>query len=503
MKRKDYKRYFWILLGAATVARLIYIPFPNLVPQEAYYWLYAKHLDLSYFDHPPLTAWTIAFFTYLGGDNHFFVRIGAVLYSTGTAIALFYLTVSVLRSSRLAFWTAVVMNCTVVFAIGSVIFTPDVPMTLFWTLAVLSVHRVVATGKWWWWYPAGIFLGLALLSKYPAGLLVPCTFLYLALSRKNRHWLLSIHPYMAIVLAFIVFSPVIIWNMQHDWASFAFQSTRRVGMMGAFKPVHFFELLGTQAAMLTPLIFVGMIYAMVVLTRRWWQFHNEQILFILAYSLPVLALFFAVSLRTLVKMNWPAPAYVTGIVGVVLIFSERIETLPHIWKRWVQSAITVGLALVIIAHMLPLYSFVPMGSGDTWSGWQTLSKKVRDIRSEYKTEPFIFSPSYKISSMLGFYLDGQPETYAENVLGKSALQFDYWDSVTNLTGQDGLLIYSDSMKLSGKDREKLERCFESIDPIDTLTVIKNNMKVRTFYLSKCYNYLGPPDLTSAQTPTHE
>ncbi len=492
----DYQRFFWIFLGATTLFRLIYISLPNLVPQEAYYWLYSKHLALSYFDHPPLSAWTIALCTYLGGDIHFFVRLGAVLYSAASAIVIYLLAKVVLRSNRLAFWTVLLMNCSVVFAIGAVIFTPDTPMILFWALVILSVYKVTETEKWWWWYAAGLFLGLAFLSKYTSGLLIGCTFLYLLLSKKQRHWLLSVHPYMAVLLAVSVFSPVLIWNMEHDWASLAFQSTRRIGMMGSFKPVHFFELIGSQLAMLTPLLFIGMIYALCLLSRRWWLYRSERSLFIISYSVPVILFLFLVSFRTLIKMNWPAPAYVAGIIGTVLILAEKLEDFPHIWQRWIRSGITVAIALVGLAHLLPLITFFPLGSGDTWSGWPQLSRQVETMKSEFEKEPFVFSPSYKISSQLVFYSKDKKMAYAENVLGKTALQFDYWNSVDNLIGRDAILVYSNSMKLRGADKKKLPELFTTFEYSDTLTIKKNFQTVREFYLLKCFDYRGPPKSTS-------
>ena len=59
--------------------RLIYIGAAQLIPDEAYYWNYAQHMDLSFFDHPPMVAWLIWLGTGLFGDNEFGVRVGAVI----------------------------------------------------------------------------------------------------------------------------------------------------------------------------------------------------------------------------------------------------------------------------------------------------------------------------------------------------------------------------------------------------------------------------------------
>jgi len=86
------RKLFLYLIFGIGLFRLIYIQLIPLVPQEAYYWKYAKHLAWSYFDHPPMTAYVIALFTYLGGDSPFFIRLGSILFSLGLMALLFKIT---------------------------------------------------------------------------------------------------------------------------------------------------------------------------------------------------------------------------------------------------------------------------------------------------------------------------------------------------------------------------------------------------------------------------
>lgn len=487
----DYERHFWTLVLILTVARLLYAFFPNLVPQEAYYWLYAKHLDLSYFDHPPMAAWTIAFFTWLGTDAAFFIRLSAISYSVATAMVVFYFAREFFQSDRLAFWAVVLMNSTVVFGIGAVIITPDSPMVLFWALVVYAVYKLVQTGHWGWWYAAGIALGFAFLSKYTSGLLVGCTLIFLLMAPRHRRWLRSIHLYAAILLAFIIFSPVIIWNMQHDWVSFAFQSTRRIENMSRIRLDYFFQLIGSQLGMLTPVIFIGLIYSLGHTLRQWWRDRDEQKLFLLVYSVLPLVLFVMVSLRSLVKMNWPAPAYFTGLVLLIDVTTERLKELPHVWKRWIRSGLAVGISFTVLFHLMPLFTFFPIGSGDTWSGWPEVTKLVQKRRAELKQPSFIFSPNYKISSELTYYLGQKELVHSCNIYGKPALQFDFWSHPDSLIGQDAVAVSSNSMNFKRDDWEMLENCFKKFETaVDTLEIVRNGIRVRTFYVMKCYNYTG-------------
>ncbi|MFX8270373.1 glycosyltransferase family 39 protein, partial [Acinetobacter baumannii] len=74
----------------------------------------------------------------------------------------------------------------------------------------------------------GVSLGLGLVSKYTVGMLVPAIFLFVILDPQSRRWILRWEPYAALIIAAVIFSPVIIWNAQNGWASFAFQTSRRL-----------------------------------------------------------------------------------------------------------------------------------------------------------------------------------------------------------------------------------------------------------------------------------
>ena len=91
-----------------------------------------------------------------------------------------------------------------------------------------SAHSSAA--RWAWWLGAGVCAGLALLSKYSAVLTIVGAVLYLLSSRAHRHWLATPKPWLAALVALLMFAPVLVWNATHDWVSFAFQAGRAAGM---------------------------------------------------------------------------------------------------------------------------------------------------------------------------------------------------------------------------------------------------------------------------------
>ena len=199
----------------------------NLSPQEAYYWNYSIHPDLSYLDHPPMVAWVIRAGTLLLGKSEIGVRIGGlwlVVVSTWLINALGRLWFS----RRAGLWAALLFQVIPVYFIYGVIITPDAPLICFWLLTIYLVSIAVLKDRPSAWYCAGAALGFAMLSKYTALFLVPSALLFLIADRAHRKWLLRKEPYLAFFLSLVIFSPVILWNYQHQWASFAFQFGRRL-----------------------------------------------------------------------------------------------------------------------------------------------------------------------------------------------------------------------------------------------------------------------------------
>ena len=169
----------------------------NLSPQEAYYWNYSIHPDLSYLDHPPMVAWVVRAGTLLLGKSEIGVRIGGLLLvvvSTWLINALGRLWFS----RRAGLSAALLFQVIPLYFIYGMIITPDVPLICFWLLTIYLVSIAVLKDRPSAWYGAGAALGFAMLSKYTALFLVPSALLFLIADRAHRRWLFRKEPYLAI-----------------------------------------------------------------------------------------------------------------------------------------------------------------------------------------------------------------------------------------------------------------------------------------------------------------
>ncbi|MDR3244377.1 MAG: glycosyltransferase family 39 protein, partial [Elusimicrobiota bacterium] len=219
----NYKLWFWAINVFSFILRLSFIGQAGLTTDEAHYWVYSKFLSLSYFDHPPLIGYIIKISTFIFGNTAFGVRFPAVLIFFFAAW-IFYLCVQKLFDDKTALVGVILLNILPVFSVlGSVIALPDSPLALFWLLSIYIFIITLETKNDNYWYLIGITMGLALLSKYNAIMIPISIFIFLLLSKKNRFWFKHKEPYFALIIAFIIFSPVIIWNIENNWASFGFQ----------------------------------------------------------------------------------------------------------------------------------------------------------------------------------------------------------------------------------------------------------------------------------------
>lgn len=241
----------YLIWGITLAIKLALSAWYPLFQDEMYYWVWAQHPALSYFDHPPFVAWLIRAGLPLQ-DFGSAVRWPTVLF--GHMALLIWLTIVKDRlSPKSAILYCLLFSLAPLTGLGTIIATPDVPLLVFWSLAVLAFIEALQTEKWRWFIALGISAGLGFCSKYHMVLLMPLSLLcfYLTKQRATQYAKLSV----SVVLALLFSAPVFIWNYQHDWASFSFQLQRGLGRQSDIQ--WFFEYICAQLAMMLPFVLLA------------------------------------------------------------------------------------------------------------------------------------------------------------------------------------------------------------------------------------------------------
>src|SRR5436305_10868569 len=208
--------------------RAVYAGVIELRTDEAYYWTWSKENVLSFLDHPPMIAWFIRFGTAIFGDTNFGVRFAGILAMLVTQLLLADIVRRVTHDVRAIAFAVLMPEAALYYGLLMAKVSPDTALIPFAVAMVWALVRLVESNDARWWLAAGAFAGLALLSKFTAIMLLPAVAAFMLVPKWRRRWLLSPWPWLAALIVMIVFLPVLIWNAEHDWASFRFQFVRAV-----------------------------------------------------------------------------------------------------------------------------------------------------------------------------------------------------------------------------------------------------------------------------------
>ncbi len=490
----DRYRATWLVLGLALVARMLLSNGFLLVPDEANYWQWSRYLDLGYHDHPPMIAWTIWLATRLFGQNEFAVRLPTVL---GITLCSAYMCLLARRlfSERAALQTALLSQGVLLFNGAALIATPDGLLLPCWAAACYHAHRALEEDTRGQWLLTGLWFGLGLLSKYTMLLFLPSLFFCMLFSRTWRSRLASPRPWLGLALGFALFTPVIIWNVRNEWATF-----RHVLYQGGIDNTSLItfrfigDFLATQAALLSPLAFLLLLAAWLRPAREGRMVASGTV-FLNWMSLTTFVVFLLLSLHVRIYGNWAATAYTAGLVLVAGRFGADTTMSTGRRRLWTATvvlawAMTVPVLVQTVYPALPLPMSLDRVARET-VGWDEVGRRVLAARNAMPRpeQTFIFGLRYQYASELAFYVPGQPRTVSINHWTRPNV-YDFWFNDSMLRGKDAVGLY----EYSGMDK-RLARLFRKIDPPETIRIYRHSpwfghQLVRTLYLVRCYGFRG-------------
>ncbi len=493
-----------IFLGGVSLIRIIVAANVELSLDEAYYWEWANHLSLSYYDHPPMVA-VFIWLTTLLGETEVIVRLSAIIAAIASTVLIYRLTKEISGSDSAAFHSAWITNITLIFSVGAFVVSPDTPLVPFYLAGVFLFYRSVGRKNpgdartWLLWICAAISVGLAMLSKYTGIFFFIGAFVYLLLSHKNRRWLKLPHPYVAAVISFIVFSPVIIWNAGHGWASFAFQAGHGLGGVRENALALFAEFVGLQAVLYSVGIFFFLLAAAVVVTRKAFGTYDgqggerghesrrdENALFLFSFSVPLLAFFAANSIRAQVEGNWP----ILGFLPLFVYFGTQVDRWNSSPKtrRYFRASIALAAFLWVFVHVQVVNPVIPHPKRFEISrrvfGWNFLASKIDELRKNF-SPAFIVSNRFQIGTLMTYYTDPHLVSY---LIGSNNNRLTYLPPVDNLKGKNAIYITQSEVR---RDRfGDLQKVFERVEKAGSFDIIRKGELIRKFTLYRCYNYRG-------------
>ena len=486
------------LIAVSAILRLAAGKWAGLCYGESYYFACALHPSLAYFDHPPLSI-LLASLSMLTGDvGRLTLRWPFIALFAGTTWLLFLIGRTFFGGWP-GFFAALLMNLAPVFSLSVGIFLqPDGPLMFFWLACVWCLVHVFFPAKAAspgrsvaWWAAAGLMLGLGLLSKYIAVLLVVGAGLYVLTRRDQWRWLARLEPYVALAIAALLFTPVLVWNSRHHWISFAWQSTRGLDELQGIRLDWMLRNIGGQALLLLPWVWALLV---VELVRSFGRRAAPERRFIACLAVVPIVLFTAVTAYAATgqrHFHWGMPGYL--LLFVLLgdtVHRGLVEgRAAYRWGVGVTAAVSLLFMTVMTGHVAAAW----LKSGPAWLADALTGDKdgtlecvdLTSLESAFaelglldRRDLFVFTEWWFRSGKVDYALRGKLPVFAFSATDPRS--FAFFDHMERWVGKDGILVTN---RPSLEDvQHRFGEYFTRIEPIGTVPVGRSGRHEVTLYL---------------------
>lgn len=478
------------ILVIAVLLRVVYLDVLPLLPEETYYWNYAAHIDVGYLDHPPLVAWLIAVGELVLGRTEAGLRFGSLVCGLATLWFVHRLARRLVDQTSALAATALAVALPFLFG-TSVMMTPDAPLIALWSAALYFFHGAFVIGSRAAWLGAGVAMGLGLLSKYSIALLGLAALSFIVLDQRSRRWLTRWEPYAAAAIALALCAPVIVWNFEHEWASFVFQGWGRFGDESSFS-LHVLLMNVLVVATPLPLLALPLLFA-----KRWTRESHATCepehaaprnrLFVACFVFAPLLVFFWSALEHAPRLNWTAPIWLATLplLGWTITHADTLRT-----SRWSTAMFRLarrGSAALLMLTAALLY-YIALGipgvpypkSFARAMGWATATQHLEEVHDQLTqttgSAPIVIGmDKYFTAAQVSYHAtklfsDRESHRSANQtpmkvtakgvVFGGDGLMFEYWDTPQQFAGRTFIMV---ARRKAALESEGLAAFFRTLD----------------------------------------
>ncbi|MEE9911111.1 MAG: glycosyltransferase family 39 protein [Deltaproteobacteria bacterium] len=475
------EKQIFILILIFSLIRLIVAPFFGLGVDEAHYVLYARYLDWSYLDHPPLVGWLHAPFYYIFGANEFLARLPAVLLFAATSWCCYLFILKITQSVRWSLWSVLALNCSFMLNALGLMLLPDSILLLLVFPLIFVAQRLTRDKRPLDFIFLGIILGLMGLAKYTAILLVPPLLVFF-LMKKRYDVIFSPYMFLAAAIAFVLIMPVIYWNVTHDFISFRYQGSHVFGSL-ASSVEYFFVSIAAQFGAYSPFLFVVAVYGFMKALRD----RNDYLRLAVLFGGTILVFFMITSVYERTLPHWPSIFYLLFIpIGTYHLLSSQ--------KKWQRTILHISVAVSLVGMLLaytelagkfiPFYPDYQTPFRDIY-GYPEMAAGADDIvKQNTSSRPKALAvTNWTMGSRVIYY--SIPYGHDVFVMDLRRDQFDIWQTKSP-QGYDLLFL---NTKFENMDVARFLSC-DRVDVAGRQDMKINGSKVNSVEYVWCRNYQG-------------
>lgn len=508
------QRHLTVLILSSLILRIGWAACLETGQDEAYHYLYTVHPDWSYFDHPPMLMYVArcGLLAFGGWIHPLSVRIGFVLMFASSTWIMYRWTADWF-GERAGFYAALALNLSAYYTAAAGAFVlPDGPLLFFalltmWRLSIALIDKhgsgnanqnnlTVASANaevnqppprstmaWIW---VGLACAGAMLSKYHAGFLPMGALFYVIVTPSARKALLTPGPYLASLIAVLGLVPILIWNMQHDWASIGFQTGRAMG--GKLQIGGLAVMLFGPMALLFPWIWYSLIEA--TFSRIPASLGNPQIVRLLkCQAIIPIALFTTIACTRPILPHWPLMGFLPLFPLLGALWAEKIITMPVYVNRWLKFMAASLLAIAIgflLQARLGLVEFPFRDPCIEISGWESLGKELDARGIVGRPNTFLFTNHWFDSGQAAFAVRNRLPVacYRQG----DARGFAFWSKPEDWLRMDGILLDPDHDPALPAIYEPY---FREITPLPPIQMTRGGRPFRQVKAYLCLNQQRP------------
>ena len=495
-----------------SIYKLIYASQIGLVPDEAYYWEWSRHLDLSFYDQGPGVALYIRLFTSIFGDTNFALKFAAIFATFLTTVTIYYTGFSLGLKSKQLVWVLVFASLIPGFFGGSILIMHDSALLLAWSFALLSTVRYLKTKNPIYIYLLFISLGYGALSKHTMVFFAVALVIWILITPSEYKLLGSVHFWLGILLALVIISPVLYWNYVNDWENVDAIINLRSSGGANFSKVTTGIYLISQALSLSPLWFLGgFLLLLIGFTSRYSSLSDTNLfdkvksfLFLsgefpnnawkmLSLNAMILPLFFLLmSFKKDIQANWVFASY----LSLILFFAKFMEE-PGKYAAFFRYTMIIGLIPAVLLDVISFYSIpisklVPMLDphyiiGYRQDGFKEIAERVEELRQKKDPSAEMIANRYQDAAILSLYLPNQPTVVSINIMQKN--QYNLWESIEK--GKNYFLVHIQE-KTCQKSfvffQPYLKFMFEDIEEYPEVDILRDGKVIKRYQVWYLKNY---------------
>jgi 4-amino-4-deoxy-L-arabinose transferase-like glycosyltransferase len=474
------KKQILLVIGFFALIRLLVAPFFGLGVDEAHYVLYARYLDFSYVDHPPLVGWIHAPFFYILGTNEFLARLPAVLIFAATSYCSYLFMMRLSGSVRISVLCVLALNCSFMLNALGLMLLPDSLLLLLVFPLIFLAEKIARNNKPQDFILLGLVLGLMGLTKYTSILLVPPLIIFF-LMKKRFDIIFSPYMFLAALIALAMITPVFYWNYTHDFISFRYQSSHVFGSLSTSFS-NFAASLAAQFGAYSPFFFIIAFYGFF----KSWRTKDDYLRLALFFGGTIILFFLLTSVYERTLPHWPGVFYLLFIpIGTHYLFAAEKK-----WKRnFLYFSVGFSLILTLFAYTElagKFFTFPDYKSPfrDIYGFPEVVKDADRLLKKNTSGAPKALAvTNWTMGSRMMYYsLAYGNEVF---VIDNRKDQFDVWHKEEPF-GYDLLFLNTHFHEL---DIERYVRC-NRVEVAGKVDLVLNGGKVDTVEFAWCYNYRG-------------